>query len=320
MGLVLPMIGADRVQRRRRATPLGAGVHPEGVSVAAHDESATAAEPCVVLGEFARLLTGGPEPALAALRAELGLGSAALRDAVGTVIAGTVSTSGPTHELPVHGRSGSPLGTLVVSGAVPAQLPVLRTAAAVLGLALAPAVVEDLEADREALADALHDGPVQSLVVARYAADAAARGGDAGLARDALQSALVELRRFLWHVRPRGSSGFVEALDQLSAQLTEAGGPAVGLVGDVEAAAALRGAAGVTAYRLVQAVARPDAPAVRVALRREAGQLVVDVEGGAPLTSPEALARRAQAHGGDLQTSTGRTRLVLPPPDVRTGS
>jgi hypothetical protein len=59
---------------------------------------------------------------------------------------------------------------------------------------------------------------------------------------------------------------------------------------------------------------------VRVALRREAGQLVVDVEGGAPLTSPEALARRAQALGGDLQTSTGRTRLVLPPPDVRTGS
>jgi signal transduction histidine kinase len=190
----------------------------------------------------------------------------------------------------------------------------------VLGLALAPAAVEDLEADREALADALHDGPVQSLVVARYAADAAARGGDAGLARDALQSALVELRRFLWHVRPRGSAGFVEALDQLSAQLTEAGGPPVGLVGDVEAAAALRGAAGVTAYRLVQAVARPDAGAVRVALRREGARLVVDVEGGAAPTSPEPLARRAQALGGDLQLSAGRARLVLPPPDVRTGS
>jgi signal transduction histidine kinase len=235
-------------------------------------------------------------------------------------VAGTTSDSGPTHELPVLGRSGSSLGTLVVSGAVPAQLPVLRTAAAVLGLALAPAVVEDLEADREALADALHDGPVQSLVVARYAADAAARGGDAGLARDALQSALVELRRFLWHVRPRGSAGFVEALDQLSAQLTEAGGPALGLVGDVEAAAALRGAAGVTAYRLVQAVARPDAPAVRVALRREAGRLLVDVEGGATLDNQETWTRRVQALGGDLQTSAGRTRLVLPPPDVRTSS
>jgi signal transduction histidine kinase len=294
----------------------------KGYGVAAHDESASAAEPCLVLGEVARLLTGGgaPDPALAALQSGFHLSAVALRDASGAVVAGTTSSSGPTHELPVHGRSGSPVGTLVVSGAVPAQLPALRTAAAVLGLALAPAAVEDLEADREALADALHDGPVQSLVVARYAADAAARGGDAGLARDALQSALVELRRFLWHVRPRGSAGFVEALDQLSAQLTEAGSPALGLVGDVEAAAALRGAAGVTAYRLVQAVARPGAPAVRVALRRESGRLVLDVEGGAALSNPEAWARRAQALGGELQTSTGRTRLVLPPPDVRTSS
>jgi hypothetical protein len=91
------------------------------------------------------------------------------------------------------------------------------------------------------------------------------------------------------------------------------------MVGDVEAAASVRGAAGVTAYRLVQAVARPDAPAVRVALRRESGRVVIDVEGGAALDDPETWVRRAHALGGDLQLTAGRARLVLPPPDVRTG-
>ncbi|HUR51883.1 MAG TPA: hypothetical protein VMZ11_07155 [Mycobacteriales bacterium] len=290
--------------------------------MAASRDAAVAAEPCLVLGEVARLLTGGasPGPALAALASGLHLTAAALRDPSGALVAGTTADTGPTLELPVHGSAGSAVGVLVVTGAVPSQLPALRTAAAVLGLALGPGVVEDLEADREALADALHDGPVQTLVVARYAADAAARGGDPGIARDALQAAVVELRRFLWHVRPRGSAGFVDAVDQLAAQLTEAGGPSLGLVGDVEAAAALRGAAGVTAYRLVQAVARPDGPAVRVSLRRDGAYLVLDVAGGVPLPSPEGWARRVSALGGELQPSEGRTRLLLPHPDVRTAS
>jgi signal transduction histidine kinase len=288
--------------------------------VAAQDQSAASAEPCLVLGELARLLADGaaPGPALTALQAGLQLQAVALRDAAGSLLAGTTAAGSPTLELPVHGRAGSVVGQLVVSGALPAQLPALRSAAAVLGLALSAGPGEDVEADREALADALHDGPVQSLVVARYAADAAARGGDPGLAREALQTALVELRRFLWHVRPRGSAGFVGALDQLAAQLAEAGGPSLGFVGDLEAAGTLRGAAGVTAYRLVQAVARPDGPDVRVSLRSEGDRVLLDVDGGIPLPSPEGWLRRAQALGGDLQSTPGRTRLVLPKPDVRT--
>jgi signal transduction histidine kinase len=291
----------------------------KGDDVAAQDEAATAADPCLVLGDLALQLSGdgAPGPALAALQVGLGLRAVALRDEHGELIAGSTAPDGPTLEIPVHGRAGTPVGVRVVSGALPSQLPALRTAAAVLGLALGPSGTDDLEADRDALADALHDGPVQALVVARYAADAATRGGDPGMARDALQGALVELRRFLWHVRPRGTAGFVGALDQLSSQLTEAGGHALGLVGDVEAAAALRGPAAVTAYRLVQALAKPDGPAVKVTLRADGDRLVVDVDGGVPLSSPDRWLRRAQSLGGDLQTTAGRTRLVLPHPDVR---
>jgi hypothetical protein len=64
----------------------------KGYLVAAHDESATPAEPYLVLGEFARLLTSGTAPALAALQDGLHLTAAALRDASGKVVAGTTPT------------------------------------------------------------------------------------------------------------------------------------------------------------------------------------------------------------------------------------
>lgn len=288
--------------------------------MAERDTSSTVVDPCLVLGDLAVLLAegGAVGPALHALEAGLGLSAVCLRDHDGQLVAGTTGTARPVLEIPVHGRAGTALGMLVASGALPAQLPVLRSAAAVLGLALSPAAVEEVEDDRDALADALHDGPFQSLVVARYASDAAVRGGDVAAARDAVQVALVEARRFLWQLRPRGSSGLVEAIDQLSTYLVEAGGSPLGLVGDVEAAARLRGPAGVTAYRLVQAVAKPGAPAVRVTLRTDKGRLVVDIDGGVPLTSPERWQRRAQALGGELQTTTSRIRLVLPHTDART--
>lgn len=274
----------------------------------------------VVLGEVASLLARSSAfaDAVDALVAGLGLRTAVLRTLAGAVLAGTGPAAGePTVELPVHGRSGALLATLTVTGATPDRLPALRSAAAVFGLALAPADDGD-EDDRDGLADALHDGPVQALVVARYAADAAVRGGDAALARDAVQSALVELRRFLWHLRPRGAGGLMGALDQLSAQLVEAGGAPVGVLGDAMAATALRGPAAVTAYRLVQAVTRPDAGPVRVTLRTDGRTLRMDVDGGAELASPDRWQRRAQAHGGDLSTTTGHLRLVLPNPEART--
>ncbi len=285
--------------------------------------STTALEdPLLVLGDVAVLLAEGgpPGPALLALEAGLGLTALCLRDPADQIVAGSVSDTGPTVDIPVQGRAGTHLGMLVATGAGAAHLPALRSAAAVVGLALtAPtSPSQELEEDRDAVADALHDGPVQSLVVARYASDVAARGGDPAEARDAVQAALVEARRFLWQLRPRGGTGLVGALDQLSAHLKESGGSPIGLLGDVEVAAALHGPAGVTAYRLVQAVARTDGPDVQVRLRTEGDRLVVDIEGGVPLASPDKWSRRAQALGGELQTSTGRVRLVLPHSDART--
>jgi hypothetical protein len=290
--------------------------------VAERDTSTQVVDPCLVLGDVAVLLAegGAVAPALDSLRRGLGLTSACLRDLDGTLVAGTTSAERPVVEIPVHGRAGAPLGLLVVTGAAVDQLPPLRSAAAVLGLALTPHPSEEVEEARDALADALHDGPVQSLVVARYASDAAVRGGDPTLARDAVQSALVEARRFLWQLRPRGASGLVEALDQLSQHLVETGSSPLGLLGDVEAAAALRGPAGVTAYRLVQAVAKPDGPPTRVTLRSDRGRLVVDVDGGVSLSDPTTWQRRAQELGGELQTTTSRVRLVLPHPEARTNS
>lgn len=286
-------------------------------AVAERDESPFV-DPCLALGEFAALLADGSALAasLETLRHRLGVRGIVLCDAAGSVLAGSPSADGPLVELPVYGRSGSRVGTLGVTGSRAADLPVLRSAAAVLGLALVPSQ-DLLEDDRDALADALHDGPVQSLVVARYAADAAVRGGDAAVARDAVQSALVDVRRFLWHLRPRGASGLVEALDQLSSHVVEAGGSPVGLVGDVDAAAVLRGGPAVLAYRLVQALARADGPPVRVALRADDDRLVVDVDGGTPLTDADRWERRARTLGGELTASAGRTRLALPRPETR---
>lgn len=281
----------------------------------------TGGDPCLVLGRVATALAegGSASAALDTLVECLELRSAVLRDPTGELLAGRPANEGPRVELPVHGRAGTLVATLSVTGALPGQLPVLRSAAAVFGLALTPVGLDaELEDDRDALADALHDGPVQSLVVARYASDAAVRGGDVAAARDAVQAALVEVRRFLWNLRPRGGSGLMEAFDQLSTHVVEAGGPALGLVGDVEAAGALRGAASVLAYRLVQAVATPEAPPVRIALRTDGARLVVDIEGGATLPSPGGWLRRAQGLGGDLTASAGRVRLVLPHPEART--
>jgi hypothetical protein len=239
-----------------------------------------------------------------------------LRAVPATRSAGTV----PTLELPVEARSVT--GSLTVTGARPSQLPVLRTAATVLALALVPAagpadLLDDAQADQDAIADALHDGPVQSLVVARYAADAAVRGGDPAMARDAVQQALVDLRRHLWPQRPRGAAGLTEALEQLSAQAVEAGGPALGLLAAPDAE--LAGREAVLAYRLVQTVAH-GAGQVRVALRRDGSAVAVDVDGGSPLSDPERWVRRARALGGDLTSSAGRLRLVLPLPSEAVNS
>lgn len=288
-----------------------------------------ASDSCVVLGHFAGALAEGAPlaKALEFLREGFCLRTVVVRGVTGDVlgVAGevlhavprmrSVSLGSSSIELPVLGRTGTRMATVTVVGARPSQLPALRAAAAVVALVLSPTIgVEELldaaEQDRHDLADSLHDGPVQDLVVARYALDAALQGGDVTVARDAVQSSLVQVRRSLWHLRPRGADGLVAALHALSAQLDEAGGRPLVLRGDLEAAGELPRTLAAVAYRLTQAVSR--GAVVLVTLRREAAVLVIDLSGGTPLAHPERWAARARALGGDLSASAGRLRLALP--------
>ena len=303
----------------------------------------------VLPGRLAELLAdhgeAGLTDALDLVVAELGVRSAVLRDpanpagrterggalravageAVHAVPAMRVlpTADGSTVEIPLR-AAGRDAGTLTVVGARPSQLPVLRASAAVIALALsrpvrpsglAAEVLAAAEADADEAADRLHDGAVQALVVARYAADAAARGGDAAAARDAVQDALVALRRTLWHLRPRGTAdgGLPAALALLSGRLTEAGGEPLGYVVDEPVAASLSPAAAALAYRIVQGAALPDgAGAVRVTVRRDGADAVVDVDGGAEIEDLPRWATKARAVGGSLTTADGRLRLSVP--------
>lgn len=179
-------------------------------------------------------------------------------------------------------------------------------------IAVDPSAVLSLaEADADAAADALHDGALQALVVARYAADAAVRGGDAVLARDAVQEALVALRRAVWLLRPRGDSGLVPALRELAVQLTATGRAPLAVDVDPAAAAvadALAPEAATAAYRLVQHAAGSQPLAVHV--RRTASGLRLDLD--SPVPDPEAEALRARAVGGDLLAAPDGACLLLP--------
>ena len=175
------------------------------------------------------------------------------------------------------------------------------------------AVLALAEADADAAADALHDGALQALVVARYAADAAVRGGDAVLARDAVQDALVALRRAVWLLRPRGEQGLLQALRELATQLRADGRPSFVLDVDDEAAEAaddLPADAATAAYRLVQHAAG-DRP-LTVQVRRARSRLLLDLDTG--LSDAAAQALRARAVGGDLLTTPHGACLQLPLP------
>ena len=307
----------------------------------------------VLPGRLAELLADHGESALTEaldlLVAELGLRSAVLRDSVdrGGVEGGSAGrllavAGDAVHAVPAMRvvrvdavsstlalavrAGGRDIAVLSVAGARPSQLAVLRAVAAVLGLGLsrptsmpsgdaATDLVAAADAEADAAADLLHDGPVQALVVAHYAAEAAVRGGDPAAAREAVQAALVELRRSLWHLRPRGpgDGGLPGALGLLSARLEEAGRPALGFLLDEPLAAALPAAVVSTAYRIVQTLAlATDADPVRVALRREGSTVVLDVECGLPLADVERWANKARALGGSLSSTGVRTRLVVP--------
>ena len=193
---------------------------------------------------------------------------------------------------PAPGADGQPLSALPTPGV------------------LARKLLQAAEDERDEWADALHDGPLQSLVVARYAADLAVQGGDLVAARDAIQQALVELRRALWTLRPRGAAGLRDAVGELSARVVAAGGAPLVVGGEVDA----DGTSAALAFRLIQAMAVAGAPAVLIELRQEGSQIVLDLGGGASLAAPERWADQALALGGSLSWSAAGLRLALPLP------
>ena len=131
-------------------------------------------------------------------------------------------------------------------------------------------------AQRDAFADALHDGPMQALLVARYAADAVVRGADPTVAREAVQEAVVQLRRALWHARPRGTPDLAAALEQLSERLGEGGHWPLLLEVDPVACRQLSATAATTAYGVVQAAGLATAAGpLSVSVRQERDQVVL---------------------------------------------
>jgi len=224
-------------------------------------------------------------------------------------------------EFPVTGANGLPLATLTVRGGRPSQLPALRAAAAILGLALSrtapqhehgfvPGLLADHEDAFEELADTLHDGPMQALMVARYAADAAVRGGDPVSAREAVQQAVLELRTLLWSIRSRGGSGLVPALEQLSEALVKAHRPPLDLT--VDGSSGADGPAAVLAFRLVQAISsRAGDRQLRVVVRRAGAHLALDIT-GAGTPNAARWTQRAAALGCTLIWTGEQTRLVMP--------
>jgi hypothetical protein len=180
------------------------------------------------------------------------------------------------------------------------------------GSDLPSAVLTLAEAEADAAADALHDGALQALVVARYAADVAVRGGDPAVARDAVQDALVALRRAVWLLRPRGGQGLLEALQQLAVQVVDSGAAPVAL--DVDDGVAevldteLTPAAATAVYRLVQRAAGEAPLTVRVRRTPTGLRIALDV----PLTDPAGEALRARAVGGALLATRDGASLHLP--------
>lgn len=307
---------------------------------AARGTPAAAAAPEVAVGRFATVLARDGLPALAPALAELCLAldlrSAAVRDGSGALLAqsGHPAQSAPTAQLPVPGPEGGGRGVLIAFGARTGTLPTLRAAAAVLGLILSGptpagpgALLDAAEDEADRLADRLHDGAVQDLVAARWAADSAVRGGDPAATRQAVQTALQALRRVVWQLRPRGADGLEPALAALSVALVESGRPPMTVLASAGAADALSPTASRVAYRLVQAVvcAGPDQAGqpVQVGLRTDGNTLVLTLHGGVLPPSDrwtdhwtddwaDHWARRLRAVGGDLVTHSGRLCVLLP--------
>ena len=152
------------------------------------------------------------------------------------------------------------------------------------------------------LADALHDGAVQALVSARWAID----GGDLTLAREAVQTALVELRHTLWHLRPRGDD-LAEALEQLAERPSRQRSITLQL----DHGARTTPAAAAAAYRFVQHLTTVAGAPLLVTLMDGPEGVVLHLS-DTPMPA-DLWADRFADLGGLLSTLTTDLRLVLPP-------
>jgi signal transduction histidine kinase len=146
--------------------------------------------------------------------------------------------------------------------------------------------IDATEREREQLAGELHDGPLQSLVAARYVTDMAGlavRDGSFDEARQGVQDGLVSARRALWQLRPHAADGIdlAGALHNLGGQLGESAGLRV-TVSSEDLPAVIPPSIGSAAFRLVQEMLRTSAleraaTAATVAAEVDGGVLVVTV-------------------------------------------
>lgn len=157
----------------------------------------------------------------------------------------------------------------------------------------APDPVLAAEAERDRLADRLHTGLLQSLVVVRHAiarergSGAPSAGAGLPTADEALGECLVDTRLLVWHLRSRTAGAtLAEALDDLAHRLETDG--AAALVVTISPAASMTPAQDALVYRVVQAVCLATGPAaeLEVAVTVEDGRPVVRVRG--PVATVEA--------------------------------
>jgi signal transduction histidine kinase len=181
----------------------------------------------------------------------------------------------------------------------------------------------EVEAERAALAQVLHDDVLQTLVMARWAAD---RSGDTGV-RDAVRAAITEATAAVWMLRPRTADG---ALGRALHDLADRVSPdrvvvirADGVPGQLDVAAAT------LAFRVVQAaLAASSGRLVDVRVELRSGVLEVSVcDDGPPYddavdAEDSELTRwlaRAGTIGGTARVangSRGGTTIWLQIPDA----
>jgi signal transduction histidine kinase len=170
-----------------------------------------------------------------------------------------------------------------------------------------------VERERGRIADQLHSGLMQSLVVIRHSLGRSGAVDDAtgdGLptADEAVAGCLAETRRLVWHLRPRTlDSSLQHALEELAHRLSADAGAC--LVADTDGIITISPAHAALVYRVVQAVCLATEPGVALAATvvADAGQAAVTVIGAAT----DAMADAEVAEWLGRATSYGvRVELV----------